>query len=286
MLKTYGGAAYLHGSCTTAAGALLRAELASGATVLAAGLNVVQPIPAPAGQAVDPQSAWLLRRILAHAAALASRRRALEPTRPPKTDDAQSPFQRSSPSSLKDVVDALSIEAVVSDLQSAADWLQRQVRTKTLPPRVGWRRFRLQLLGLGGSIRTEYAAASQECELFPSPRQCSCTVDPCLYQGFGPVCTGQAIKGWSSQRPRRGGRLVEGRRLQPCCGWPPPSGRPSSHCGTGDVRPDAGRSTLRERLLQRHCTQSRLHGLACSPTRRATAPRGRPWQRRAGLSRP
>jgi hypothetical protein len=98
MPKTYGGAAHPHGvphHCREKA-LLLRAELASGATVLATGLNVVQPIPAPAGQAVDPQSTWLLRRILAHAAALASRQRALKPT-PPKTHDAQSLFQRSSP---------------------------------------------------------------------------------------------------------------------------------------------------------------------------------------------
>jgi hypothetical protein len=49
---------------------LLRAELVTGAVVVATGLNVVQPIPAPAGQAVDPQSAWLLRKILAYASKL------------------------------------------------------------------------------------------------------------------------------------------------------------------------------------------------------------------------
>ena len=60
---------------------LLRAELASGTTVLATGLNVVQRIPAPAGQVVDPQSAWLLRRILAHAATLAVNEGESESTR-------------------------------------------------------------------------------------------------------------------------------------------------------------------------------------------------------------
>ena len=53
---------------------LLRAELASGAVVVASGLNVVQQlVPAPAaaaGQAVDPQSAWLLRKMLTYASKL------------------------------------------------------------------------------------------------------------------------------------------------------------------------------------------------------------------------
>ena len=49
---------------------LLRAQLASGAVVLATGLDVVQLIPAPAGQTVDPQSAWLLRKILDYGAKL------------------------------------------------------------------------------------------------------------------------------------------------------------------------------------------------------------------------
>ena len=49
---------------------LLRAELSSGAVVVATGLSVVQLIPAPAGQTVDPQSAWLLRKILTYASKL------------------------------------------------------------------------------------------------------------------------------------------------------------------------------------------------------------------------
>ena len=49
---------------------LLRAELASGAVVLATGLNVVQPIRTPDTQAIDAQSAWLLRKILAYASKL------------------------------------------------------------------------------------------------------------------------------------------------------------------------------------------------------------------------
>ena len=51
---------------------LLRAELASGAVVVATGLNVVQQIPAAAGHTVDPQSAWLLRKILTYASKLAA----------------------------------------------------------------------------------------------------------------------------------------------------------------------------------------------------------------------
>jgi hypothetical protein len=55
--------------------ALLRAELSSAAAVVATGLDVVQQIHAPAGKAVFPQSAWLLRKIqiLAHASKLVSR---------------------------------------------------------------------------------------------------------------------------------------------------------------------------------------------------------------------
>ena len=49
-------------------------KLASGAVVVASGLNVVQQlVPAPAaaaGQAVDPQSAWLLRKMLTYASKL------------------------------------------------------------------------------------------------------------------------------------------------------------------------------------------------------------------------
>jgi hypothetical protein len=52
---------------------LLRAELSSAAAVVATGLDVVQQIHAPAGKAVFPQSAWLLRKILAHASKLVSR---------------------------------------------------------------------------------------------------------------------------------------------------------------------------------------------------------------------
>ena len=122
------------------------------------------------------------------------------------------------PTSLRAVVEKLQLESLVQDVLAACDWITAtaQVKGETLPPRtspgaMAGAMHAYNYSDWAGSIRTEYAAASQECELFPSPRPMLLyPSDPfaCTRGFHGPgLARGASHQGpGPRERPRRGGR--------------------------------------------------------------------------------